>query len=158
MTCNHKTSTVQACLRAVLDGVPEPTLPHIPRVIIDYITTHQNYRSKGYVHNCQASSCQNFSNELTSQNVHIQARTRHFVDKRLRHNYHASSFIKIQHIHVHIQARHLAHQRRVPDGPGFWYDRYVCTHTHTLSLSLSLSFSCLYIFMYIYLRIYKRRI
>ena len=38
---------VQCVLRAVLDGVPSPSLPHRPRLIIDYVTTRPVARGRG---------------------------------------------------------------------------------------------------------------
>jgi len=144
MTCNHKTTTIQACLRAVLDGVPEPTLPHIPRVIIDYITTHQNYRSKGYVHNCQASSLIKIS-AMNSHHMHVHIQAHHLVDKHFRHDCHASSFVKIQHIHVHIPGSPPCSSTSCLGQPGL----LVCAHALSLSLSLFL-----YLFMYLYMYVY----
>lgn len=39
--------SVRACLRAVLDGVPVPAPPHIPRLIIDYVCTAKCARGAG---------------------------------------------------------------------------------------------------------------
>jgi hypothetical protein len=39
--------SVRACLRAVLDGVPVPVSPHIPRLIIDYVCTAPGARGAG---------------------------------------------------------------------------------------------------------------
>ena len=38
---------IVACLRAVLDGIPDPTPPHRPRIIIDYVTTEKHRRGTG---------------------------------------------------------------------------------------------------------------
>jgi hypothetical protein len=38
---------IVACLRAVLDGIPDPTPPHRPRMIIDYVTTAKHRRGTG---------------------------------------------------------------------------------------------------------------
>ena len=38
---------VQCVLRAVLDGVPSPSPPHRPRLIIDYVTTRPVARGRG---------------------------------------------------------------------------------------------------------------
>lgn len=38
---------IVACLRVVLDGIPDPTPPHRPRMIIDYVTTAKHRRGTG---------------------------------------------------------------------------------------------------------------
>ena len=40
--------SIVAAARLVLDGVPKPSAPHVPRIIVDYSVTRDDQRNKGW--------------------------------------------------------------------------------------------------------------